>query len=338
MNNELLCSFTHLEDLPDELVLAIFVYIPVQTLYDSFRNINQRLNSILTSVRLSVRIEVNEDRNQLLITSVQHFAPQINSLHIALWCQHLDLTKFQRIQSLYISRPTFVQLMSIQPEHLPELRTLSIKYATPLKYDHIDDFYRLIISNRFKQLRFVRQDGADLRLEHYVVENKYLHLLYIGSCELQHWPDLLKALPALCQFTATMFYLTPPIAVATSFQHMALRHLNIVLDEYYDVIDDLEKVIWFTPILTHLAVRCRHSLPPIDFFGLSDMLAECTPRLKHFRCRFNLVIKKNEKIAEVDHIRQISPLFTTIHYKQHETRSQCFIVATEPMMDEYRQD
>lgn len=61
---------------------------------------------------------------------------------------------------------------------------LSIKYATPLKYDHTNDFYRLIISNRFTQLRWVRQDGADLRLKHYVVENKYLYSLFIGSCKL----------------------------------------------------------------------------------------------------------------------------------------------------------
>ncbi|CAF2589957.1 unnamed protein product [Rotaria sp. Silwood2] len=213
---------------------------------------------------------------------------------------------------------------------------LSIKFATPLKYDHIDDFYRLLISNRFTQLHSVRQDGADLRLKHYVVENKRLYSLFIGSCELQHWPDLLAALPALCQFTTTIFYLTPPISDATSFRHMTLRHLNVVLDEYYHVINDLEKVLWFTPVLTHLAVRCTRALSAIDFFGLSYMFAERTPRLKHFQCRFNVVIRKNEIITEVDHIRQISPLFATIHYNQHETYNSFCIVATEPLMNEYR--
>ncbi|CAF1402426.1 unnamed protein product [Rotaria sp. Silwood1] len=215
---------------------------------------------------------------------------------------------------------------------------LSIKYATPLKYDYIDDFYRLLISNRFTQLRSVRQDGADLRLEHYVVENKYLYSLSIGSCELQHWPDLLKTLPALCQFTTTIFYLTPRIAVTTSFQHMALHYLNIVLDEYYHVINDLEQVLWFTPVLSHLAVRCTHALSPIDFFDLYYMFTKRTPRLEHFQCRFNIVIRKNETITEVDHIRQISPLFATIHYKQHETCNWIRIVATEPIMNEYRSE
>lgn len=96
---------------------------------------------------------------------------------------------------------------------------------------------------------------------------------------------------------------------------MALRHLNIVLDECYDVIDDIEKVLWFTPILTHLAIRCRHALPPIDFFNLSDMFTECTPHLKHFQCRFNIAVENNERATKVDHIRQMSPLFATIHYQ-----------------------
>jgi hypothetical protein len=53
-------------------------------------------------------------------------------------------------------------------------------------------------------------------------------LKYIAG-ELQYWPDLLKVVPALYQFTTTIFYLIPPIAVATSFRHMALHHLNVVL-------------------------------------------------------------------------------------------------------------
>jgi hypothetical protein len=247
---------------------------------------------------------------------------------------------------------------AIQPEHFPDLKMLSIKFATPLKYDYIDDFYRLIISNRFPKLRSVHQDGADLRLEHYVVENKYIYSLFIGSCklffqwisvytkrwkwyisgELQHWPDLLKALPALHKFTTTMFYLTPPIAVATSFQHMALRHLNIELEEYYDAIDDLKKVLCFTPVLTDLTVRCTHALSPIDFFGLSNMFTECTPHLKKFRCRFYIVVKTNKTITDVDHIREISPLFATINYKQDKTCYWVYILATEPMINEYRRE
>ncbi|UJR18924.1 hypothetical protein I4U23_022052 [Adineta vaga] len=113
---------------------------------------------------------------------------------------------------------------------------------------------------------------------------------------------------------------------------MTLRYFNIVFDEYYDVINDLEKVLCFTPVLTDLAVRCTHSLSPIDFFRLFHMLTERTPHLKCFQCRLNILVRKNEMIPEVNHIRQISSLFATIHSRLHERFDRIRIVATESMI------
>ena len=114
---------THLENLPDEILIDILEYVasPVDV-YHSFNKLNRRFNIILRTIRLNLDIFL-EDKQSLTI--INCFSKYCNRLRVYNVCPSTSLERFSRLRSLKITEPTDAQINLIQSRTLPVLEYLA---------------------------------------------------------------------------------------------------------------------------------------------------------------------------------------------------------------------
>jgi hypothetical protein len=151
MNNNISITCSYLEQFPNEIFLEIFKYIPLDDLYRSFYNLNQRINHILHSVTgLSLTLNEPEDINT---EAVSFFASNIYHLIV----RHPNIVHFNRfssLRSLTSLCPSDQQLCRIKAKNLPNLTRLTLGFSLIWDCDIMVRLCQRIVSNKFPKLHY----------------------------------------------------------------------------------------------------------------------------------------------------------------------------------------
>ena len=180
---------TCFEDLCNELLLVIFVYINPRHLYQLFWNLNYRLNVLLASMN-NLQLIIDEVENNETIIAI---ASHVVLLQVNTW-DDIDLTGFGNLCSLALTRPSPSQLKQIRAETMPKLTHLSlysnVYFIAPKQLIH-DAF-----SNAFSSLRWARLGHIDLSdLQSRTAQS--LRHLHISCSTIALIPFLLASCPRL---------------------------------------------------------------------------------------------------------------------------------------------
>ncbi len=111
------------EQLPTEIFLQIFAFLPLQELVAAFYGLNFYIDSIIRSVRVASLVVRNNDADAIQL--LQLFPTQIGRL-LALNAEMLDFTSLINLRSLILKYGTPAQFNSIRPQHFPMLEILHI--------------------------------------------------------------------------------------------------------------------------------------------------------------------------------------------------------------------
>ena len=183
---EIQMPLSRLEDLSDEIFLhEIFPMFSSDELYQSFVDLNERINRILRSLR---HLSCKKWNHQHL--SCLFFAPSLAKLTI--YCGHDGIQAYVGLRSLTLEYPSLKQLNIIRPDRFPLLEYL--KLSKPLEDSLL---LRLIFSNAFPRLKSCRFDqirpsmswtgSPKLRSLKF-----WLHGLWEAACVLRACPSLAR--------------------------------------------------------------------------------------------------------------------------------------------------
>jgi hypothetical protein len=115
---------TLLEQLPTELFLHIFAFLPLRELVTAFFGLNVYIDAIIRSVRNSKHVVRCHDAHAIKL--LQLFPTQIRRLLIVN-AETVDFEALITLRSLTLKYGTKKQIDSIRPEHFPMLEILHLK-------------------------------------------------------------------------------------------------------------------------------------------------------------------------------------------------------------------
>ena len=154
---------TRFEALPNELLLDLFEnYIRLIDIYVAFARLNhRRFNELISSSFYRISIPSKDIFHQ---QSFEFYSTRIVSLSLSSFCSDLDFRQFVHLHSLHIEKPTRQQLLTIDAQYMPELRSLSL-YPCWFTFHELPKYLTNISDQSpFKNLLvFRRPDGKILR-------------------------------------------------------------------------------------------------------------------------------------------------------------------------------
>ena len=263
----------HFEDLPNELLLDLFGYFNLDELYQTFWNLNQRLNGILKSLsNLSVVID-----DVSPCQSLEIFSRQIHRLKLTI-SNCLDFTRFPQLEILEITRTTSCHLEQIRSDILPDLTdlTLSTSFYVSLPNQLLND----IFNNGFSSLRRVHLGRVDLFRSSICFHSPSLQSIHLTFIDPNLLPQILLFCPNLQSFHVTFFgqsqHLLPP-----SMSDHPLKDLTL-LDPYQKLSFEIVTILLlYLPHLHSLVLQCAFRYPLIDFIRFIERSLE---ELEVFQC------------------------------------------------------
>ena len=294
-----------LESLPDELLYEIFDYIDILQLYQTFFDLNQRLNSILDTISCPhFQTESLEEASHPL---VDRFASRITHL-TAGQPNNVDLTRYPNGRSLeffdFLPGP---QLEQVQFEHFPHLVFLRTSYSEDCSIAAM--FFRMVFSNHFPSLRGcvfdeIFQPDAVHRWSH----SPSIRMLEAGGFSVAVYSMILASCPNL-----TLIYIGPPYVMRDTdippmpVQHTSLKRLHIRTINTQTI----ETILTDVPDLKRLHIVSDWSrgnnCSPLNFVRLACVLSRRVPRL----CRFGCDTKERDPLS-IDTIRGFHRCFDRI--------------------------
>lgn len=285
---------TRLEDLPNELLLSLFIYFDIRNLYHSFWGLNHRFNILLGSVNnLSLIIE----KDDLLL--IKLFARQIYRLKI-LTSQSIDLSQFSNLHTLELSQANDIQLEQIRSDLMPNLVYLSI--TTPFHISLPLILIEEIFSNAFPflyQVNLSRIDYLPLSL------SSSLHSLRITCIDTNIIPRILLICPNLFSFYVTFFgqnhHILPPSS--STYNHLLEK---FTLDDPYHKLtfETIDILFLYIPNVKYLSLVFQCQRPFID---LIESILNRFEYLNQFNCE--IFESPNNQTVELESIQQMHPCF-----------------------------
>ena len=315
-----------LEQLPNEIFIEIFQYIPMRNLHRSFHGLNHRINSILGSVPTPLAFRWVR-REEICNPYVTFFAARIRKLLVR-HSAPLNLVHFPNIRHLELERPTIEQCNEIQPHTIPHLEYLRINNNnTRLTAADFHQLCHSIFSNEFSRL----------------------HTCILINIQFNHqWSEVSCALRSIqidvenCQDLSYLLKICPQLIrlkVMLDDKHFSFNHSNICqtlqkLDLYLRInnwsCEELESLLVVMPHLKFMSIQTpfdQQSLMTVE--SLANLLRKCTLELKHLF--INTMLNKSPSI---DDIRQLHPLFTLIRVSQLVTTRSEHIIISSKMINE----
>ena len=141
----------HLEDFPNEIFLEIFKYFTLSDLFDSFVDLNYRINALLQSINeRSLILNKPED---VLHPRVFFFKRNIQHLQIR-HPSKVDFQCFPNLRSLTSLFPRDQQLIGLRPKKMPHLTHLTIGFLGIWDCEIMLKLCQRIFSNKFHNLRY----------------------------------------------------------------------------------------------------------------------------------------------------------------------------------------
>lgn len=262
---------SRLEDLSDEIFLhEIFPMLSPDELYQSFVDLNSRMNRILRSLRhLSCKKWNHQHLPCLFFTS--------NLAKLTVYCGHDDIRPYIGLRSLTLECLGLKQQSAIRPDIFPLLEHL--KLSTPLEDSALP---RLIFSGAFSRLKFCPFDRIQSRIgwtgspqlrslkvrlrdhwETVCVLRACPNLLrlniaiYAGEKSLFTLPkqsifcknDILRSLVIFAEFEI----LLPLLPLFPSLERLTYREIEIRRHGVeQERLEPLVKVLWILPKLSYL--------------------------------------------------------------------------------------
>jgi hypothetical protein len=285
---------SRLELLPNEILDEVFQYLDAGDLFRAFNNLNSRFNALLRS------------QNHLFLSVSTSDPHEIDNSHIFSHYIHIlivgrdaniKLKNFPNLRRLKFLNPTCEQLDGLDAAHLPDLKHLSVGYASFC--NHSLDAYRKrnhctkVFSNGFPSLiscyLFHPETMSTLV---YFNQSTQLRILRVGSTSLFNYQKILSACPNLYFFQLTFphGYVKPAIMKS----HFNLRRMIIdfhpntfPLNDY-----DLDDYLSCVPNLEQLCIYRQNEdgdmIPYFDYNWLAESIHRHLPLLRRFKYYFRI--------------------------------------------------
>ncbi|UJR14526.1 hypothetical protein I4U23_001522 [Adineta vaga] len=281
------------EDLPNEIILDLFVYFDLFNLYQSFWGINQRLNTLLRSLTNHCLII---DKEEPFFTEI--FARQIFHLKVET-STSIDLTKFSNLQTLELCQANGYQLEQIRSVLMPNLINLNIH--TPFHISLPLETLREIFSTDFRFLRHATLNRLDTFQISPRFQSLSLQTLRITCTHANVIIQLLSACPNLSDFHITFFgqnhHILPPSS--SSSDHPLEKFF---LDDLYHRLsyETIQILLRYIPNVKYLFLRflCR-----VPFLLLMENIFQQLEQLNRFEC--DILELPNTQMIDVESIQQI---------------------------------
>ncbi|CAF4019717.1 unnamed protein product [Rotaria sordida] len=145
---------TSFEDLPTEIFLEIFAFLPLRELVKAFSGLNSYIDLIIESMTDIKHVVTYNDVNAIILLQLR--PTQIGHL-VIVHAEKVDFTSLINLRSLKLNFGTCAQFDSIRPKYFPILEILHIydMLCSSSKDNSrpIIDLLEVILSNGFPQLR-----------------------------------------------------------------------------------------------------------------------------------------------------------------------------------------
>jgi hypothetical protein len=320
-------NLSHLELLPNEILVEIFQYFDARDLFQAFYNLNFRLNILLQSL--------NNLYFTLLISNPDDniFSPYIHTL-ILNHRTTINLNNFTNIHRLKLIVPTHEQLKQLKYNHFPHLEYLSIGYQNNHFSHYMPHLYEKIFSNGFPNLKSC--DLFEPRIIPQILSSKQsssLCILKVEGIRILTYQVILSTCPNLyfLQFTA----IDSSEKQCQVKIHNNLKRMIIKYVDFLDVLNDgdINLYLSYVPNLEYLILHRNNPDADIEKYLKYQWLAvfiDCyLPLLRRFKCYFHVFkAKQLIKYDKENILKRIEANFKKIH--NHRYQSQ-FIYNLSPL-------
>ncbi|CAF4496999.1 unnamed protein product [Rotaria sp. Silwood2] len=298
-------SFTHFEDLSNEIFFEIFDYIEYNELCNAFLNLNNRFQNLLNHSFLRLKLNVGHQPE----SAVQQYYTQfiIPNKHriVSLYLHdHLDIinhvsshnidSSFSRVQSLILDQVQCRELISIFPilTSLPRLLSITINLID--NTIDLTEIYRLTFLLPF--LKKIELSSKRNSLLISLPINTYEHYSYIKHLIIKHVCHL-KELIVLLSYTPLLTHLT---CLELSNRHqeiqsiqsiMILNLTSMTLNTCYLQFNEFE--IFIKKICKQLRILCINKTQDADYLNATrweQLISKHMPYLRIFKlenCEFH---------------------------------------------------
>jgi hypothetical protein len=304
---------TRFEQLPNELLLNIFIYFDIRNLFHSFWGVNDRFNNLLHAVNnLSFIMEKNES---LLI---EIFARQINRLKI-MTPQPIDFSQFSNLHTLELTRACVIQMEQIRSDIMPNLVNLSI--STPFYISLPLELIKEIFSNDFRLLHQANLNRLDHFPTSWQFQSLSLHSLHITCADAKVISQVLTACPNLFSFHVTFFgqnrHILPPSS--SSYNHL-LEEFSLY-DPYHKLTFDTIQILFlYVPNVKYLFL---HFLCQEPFIHLIDSILNRLEQLNRFEC--DILESPNDQMGEITLLQQMDQCFQRLYCIEKDNGYRWFL-------------
>jgi hypothetical protein len=297
-----------LELLPNEILIDIFEYLPVQDLFKAISGLNSRLTRIINSFQ-GFRFEQSDFEN----IDDSAFADYIMTL-VVRHSNQIDLSRYPKLRALKLEWPSRRQCeQTIRQSHLEHLH-VGHAYS---EFD-TDQLLRHIFTNGFPQLRschmenLVRSSSIINRTSAILPTLNSIKIFTLYSKDL---PYLLWLCPNLRRLSIK-FFDKALIDLKTLEQFLLTPHNNLrrlvcaSVDQMS--IETIDSILTLVPNITYLTIiNPQCSINKIDVAHMGDSLHR---RLRYL-CQFYANIWLHDLASDIDDIEVIQtfhPLFNQV--------------------------
>jgi hypothetical protein len=300
---------TTLEFLPNELLLEIFEYLPVDDLYKTFVGLNSRLTTIINSIQ-AFHFEQRQSEN----IDDSAFADRVKTL-IVRHSDPIDLSHYSNLQVLKLEWPS--QQQCNQTLYQNQLKHLYIGHAS--HEGSTEQLLKRVFANGFPQLRSCHLENL-LHLKPVISESSaVLPTLCSIKILTVHSQDLIYLL-SLCPnlLRLSIKYFTPATVDLNIFkQRLSFPHENLrtLLFDSVSImpIETIDSILKFVPNLTYLCIKnpkCRNN--KIDMIQIADSLHRHVPKLSRFNGSIWLDDLDSRYVQNIEVIQSLHPLFNQV--------------------------
>jgi hypothetical protein len=306
------------ESLSNELLIYLFQYFNTSDLFQSFYNLNIRLNKLIQSL----------NHLHLTISSNSH------SLHLDLLYSHIqslitigevdiNLQHFENLHHLILHSPSDKLLNQLTIITLPHLESLSI----PDLLFGMSPIFEQIFSNRFPHLKSCHFFGFEtIETIGKWTQLTSLHILKIGLIDYHVYKAILFACPNLYYFKLQMFQ--SYLKLSHIQTHFNLRKLEIhseitdwryneqLIDSFLGCVMNLEQLSISRSISISKIVEF---IPDYDWFA--SIIAIRLPFLKHLIVNLQLEYHSGfMDFISTETRRDLRRYFRNAHQNRYQSR------------------
>jgi hypothetical protein len=298
-----------LELLPNELLLDIFEYLPVQDLYNTFSDLNSRLTNILNSFQ---GFHFEQRQSEDIDNSA--FADRVTTL-IVRHSDPIELSRYPNLQALKLEWPS--QQQCNQTIHQSQLKHLYIGHA--LHEGDTEQLLKHVFANGFPQLRSCHLEN--LQQLRSVISGSATLLPTLCSIKIftvhsQDFVRLLSLCPNLTRLSIK-FFTDAGIDLNTFKQWLPIPHENLrtlIFDTVDHMsIETIDSMLTFVPNVTYLSInnpRSRRNRINIE------QIARSLHRHMSKLCQFNAIIWLDDLnsnfLNNIQLIQSLHPLFNQV--------------------------